>query len=142
DDRSTDAYALGVTRVVEGAGLVVVARAARLRGHRAGSRTVTCAGVALIVGTGDGRTNAVALGVTRVVEGAGVVVVALVAGLRSHRAGSGTVTRSGVALLVISGDRSTDAFALGVTRVVEGAGLVVVARAARLRSHRARIGAV
>src|SRR5207244_2929059 len=75
-DGGADALPAAVAGVVERAGVGVVARRARVGGHRAARRAVAGPGVALVGGAGDRRADALAAAVAAVVEGAGVAVVA------------------------------------------------------------------
>src|SRR5207244_280702 len=136
-DRRADALAAAGAGLVERAGVAVVARRARVGGHRAARRAVAGLRVALVGGAGDRRADAQAAAVAGVVEGAGVAVVAARARERRHRAARRAVAGPGVALVGGAGDRRADAQAAAVAGVVEGAGVAVVAARARERRHRA-----
>src|SRR5207245_1674452 len=120
----------------------VVARRARVGGHRAARRAVAGPGVALVGGAGDRRADALAAAVAGVVEGAGVAVVAARARERRHRAARCPVAGPGVALVGGAGERRADALPAAVAAGRDGARVGVVARRAGVGRHRAARRAV
>src|SRR5207248_1767293 len=98
-DRRADALAAAGAGIVERAGVGVVARRARVGGHRAARGAVAGPGVALVGGAGDRGADALAAAVAGVVEGAGVAVVAGRARVGCHRAARCPVAGPGVALV-------------------------------------------
>src|SRR5439155_1704717 len=125
-----------------GAGVAVVARRARVGGHRAARRAVAGLGVALVGGAGDGGADALAAAVAGVVARAGVAVVARRAREGRHRAARRAVAGPRVARIRDAGDRGADALPAAVAGVVERARVGVVARRARVGGHGAARRAV
>src|SRR5207247_6676306 len=116
-------------RVVVGA-VAVVAACPGVRGHRAGGRAVAGPRVALVGGAGDGGADALPAAGAGVVERAVVAVVARRARERRHRAARRAVAGPRVALVGGARDGGADALAAAVARIVERAGVAVVARRA------------
>src|SRR5207253_7216452 len=142
DDRVDARTRAALAGVALRAGVAVVAARAGERRHRAARCPVAGPGVALVGGAGDRRADALAAAVAGVVEGAGVAVVAARAGERRHRAARCPVAGPGVARIRGAGDGGADALPAAVAGVVEGAGVAVVARRARVGGHGAARRAV
>src|SRR5437762_3462687 len=94
-DGGADALAAAGASIVERAGVAVVAHRARVGGHRAARRAVTCPRVARIRGAGDGGAGALPAAGAGVVVAAGVAVVARRARVRGAGAGRRAVGGGG-----------------------------------------------
>src|SRR5439155_893600 len=112
-------------RIVERAGVAVVAARARERRHRAARRAVAGPRVALVGGAGDGGADALPAAGAGVVERAGVAVVAARARVWRHGAARRAVAGAGVAR--IRGARDGGVVADARVTGVDGAGVPVVA---------------
>src|SRR5206468_1651938 len=141
-DRRADALPAAGARIVERAGVAVVAARARERSHRAARRAVAGPRVALVGGARDGGAEARAAAGAGVVERTGVGVVARRAGERRHRAAGRAVAGPGVAWVGGARDGGADALAAAGARIVERAGVAVVARRAGVGGHGAARRAV
>src|SRR5205814_1131665 len=121
--------------VVERAGVAVVARRAGVGGHGAARRAVAGPRVARIRGTRDRRADALPAAGARVVERAGVAVVAGRARERRHRAAGRTAVGPRVALVGGPGDGVSDSLAAADAGIVDRAVVAVVAPRARELHH-------
>src|SRR5262245_57088208 len=130
-----DAYtaAVGVAGVLRGAGVAVVAGVTRCRREGAFTPFAGVLRAGVLVVADDRGAGAVAVGVAGVAPGAGVAVVA-----RGARGRGGDalafdagVPRAGVPVVAL--DFGACALAVGVARVLGGAGVAVVAGVTRRR---------
>src|SRR5213078_4691516 len=141
-DRRADALPAAGAGIVERAGVAVVAARAREWRHRAARRAVAGPRVALVGGAGDGSADALPAAGAGIVERAGVAVVARRGRERRHRAARRAVAGPRVALVGGARDGGADALAAAVARIVERAGVAVVARRAGVGGHGAARRAV
>src|SRR5207244_1275434 len=141
-DGGADALPAAGAGVVERAVVAVVTARAREWRHGAARRAVAGPRVALVGGAGDRGADALPAAGAAVVVRAGVAVVAARARERRHRAARRPVAGPRVAGIRGARDGGADALAAAGARIVERAGVAVVARRTGVGGHGAARRAV